>query len=133
LTKALSSSSVACGAGLEHDEGLGLGQALGVGHADHGGLEHRRVLHQRGFHLEGRHIDAADLEHVVAAAAVGVAAVGVADVLVAALGPAALEGGARLGSRLPQYIMAALGPWMYRSPGSPSGTAPPSSPRSSMS
>ena len=29
--------------------------------------------------------------------------------------------------------MAADGPRMYRSPGSPSGTAPPSSPRSSMS
>ena len=90
-------------AGLEHDEGLGLGQALGVGHADHRGLEHRRVLHQRGLDLEGRDVDAADLEHVVAAAAVGVAAVGVAHVLVAALGPAALEGVARLRAVAPVH------------------------------
>ena len=81
---------------LEHDEGLGLGQALAVLGADHRALEHRRVLHQRRLDLERRDPDAAHLEHVVAAAGVGVVAVGVAHVLVAALGPAALEGLARL-------------------------------------
>ena len=49
LTKAFSSASAPARplAGLQHDEGLGLGQAVGVGHADHRRLEHRRVLHQR--------------------------------------------------------------------------------------
>ena len=95
LTKAFSSAVAHRLPRLEHDEGLGLGQALGVLGADHRALEHRRVLHQRRLDLERRHVDAAHLEHVVAAAGVGVVAVGVAHVLVAALGPAALEGVAR--------------------------------------
>ena len=51
---------------LQHDIGLGLGQAVGVGLAHDGRFEHRRVLHQRGLDLERRYVDAAHLEHVVA-------------------------------------------------------------------
>ncbi|MCY1293744.1 hypothetical protein D9M70_430120 [compost metagenome] len=80
----------------QHDEGLGLDQFVGIGHADHRGFEHGRVQRQRGLDLERRDVDAADLEHVVAAPCIGVVAVGITQVLVAAARPFADEGVAGL-------------------------------------
>ena len=58
-------------AGLQHHEGLGLGEPVGVGRADDGGLENGRVLDEGRLDLERADIDAADLQHVVGAPGVG--------------------------------------------------------------
>jgi hypothetical protein len=39
--------------GLQHHEGLGLDQFIGVGARHHGGLQHRLVRHQRASTSKG--------------------------------------------------------------------------------
>lgn len=47
---------------LQYDEGLGLGKALGVRHANDGGFKNRGMLQERCLHFERTDIDAADWE-----------------------------------------------------------------------
>lgn len=47
---------------LQYDEGLGLGKALGVRHANDGGFKNRGILQERCLHFERTDIDAADWE-----------------------------------------------------------------------
>ena len=86
---------------FEHDEGLGLDEAVLVLLADHGRFEHRLVGDERRLHFERRYPVAADLEHVVGSAAATIEPVLVANVFVARMGPLAREGTLALGALVP--------------------------------
>jgi hypothetical protein len=76
---------------LQHDEGLGLQQAVLVLSGHHRRLQHSGMGGERRLHFERRNPDAADLEHVVRAPAIGVAGVSIASIFVAGARPLALE------------------------------------------
>src|SRR5215471_6532144 len=77
------------GAGLlQHDERLGLDQAVVVFVGHDGGLEHSWMADQAALDLDGRTPDPAHLHHVVAAAVVDEITVGILAVGVAGVEPA---------------------------------------------
>src|SRR5882724_4106245 len=79
-----------------YDVGVRLDQAVGVGHAHHRHLRHRRVEQQAAFHLGGGEPLARHLEQLVGPAAIGVVAVGVAPDQVSCNYPLAPEAGLAL-------------------------------------
>src|ERR1700704_524467 len=85
----------------QHDEGLGLDQAVSITLADDGGFEYRLVRGQGRLDFEWRDPHAAHLEHVVRAAAIMIITIGIAQILVAGVGPFTREGATALGALIP--------------------------------